>query len=75
MSKVPVLDYDRIVIALQRDGWVVVRMRGSHIRLHKHLPDKILKLTVPMHKPLKRSTLSRILKQAGMTVEDLKNLI
>lgn len=75
MSKVPVLDYDRVVTALQRDGWVVVRTRVSHIRLHKHLPAKTLKLTVPMHKPLKRSTLSRILKQAYMTVEDLNGLL
>ncbi|RXE56274.1 hypothetical protein ABH15_09090 [Methanoculleus taiwanensis] len=75
MSKVPVLDYDKIVTALQRDGWVVVRTRGSHIRLHKHLPDKLLKLTVPMHKPVKRSTLSHILKQADMTVKDLSDLL
>ncbi|HOI14111.1 MAG TPA: type II toxin-antitoxin system HicA family toxin [Methanoculleus sp.] len=75
MSKVPVLDYDRVIAALQRDGWVVVRTRGSHIRLHKRLPAKTLKLTVPMHKPLKRSTLPRILKQAYMTVEDLNDLL
>ncbi|MDD3622676.1 MAG: type II toxin-antitoxin system HicA family toxin [Methanofollis sp.] len=34
MNKVPVLNYDRIITALQRDGWVVVRQRGAHIRLH-----------------------------------------
>jgi predicted RNA binding protein YcfA (HicA-like mRNA interferase family) len=75
MSKIPVLDYDRIVIALQRGGWVVVRTRGSHIRLHKRLPDRILKLTVSMHKPIKRSTLSHILKQAELTVEELNDLL
>jgi len=75
MNKVPALNYDRIVAALQRDGWVVVRQRGSHIRLQKHLTDKTLKLTVPMHKPVKRSTLSHILKQADMTVEDLNRLL
>ncbi|WP_054848307.1 type II toxin-antitoxin system HicA family toxin [Methanoculleus chikugoensis] len=76
MSKVPVLNYDRIVIALQRGGWVVVRTHGSHIRLHKRLPDRILKLTVPpMHKPIKRSTLSHILKQAELTVEELNDLL
>jgi predicted RNA binding protein YcfA (HicA-like mRNA interferase family) len=75
MSKVPVLNYDRIVLALQRDGWVVVRQRGSHIRLQKHLPDTTLKLTVPMHTPVKRSTLSHILKQANLTVEELNSLL
>jgi len=75
MNKLPALNYDRIVAALQRDGWVVVRQRGSHIRLQKHLPDKTLKLTVPMHKPVKRSTLSHVLKQANMTVEELNRLL
>ena len=75
MSRVPVLNYDRIVAALRRDGWVVVRQRGSHIRLQKRLPNRTLKLTVPMHKLVKRSTLSHILKQAGMTIEDLNKLL
>jgi len=75
MNKLPALNYDRIVAALQRDGWVVVRQRGSHIRLQKHLPDKTLKLTLPMHKPVKRSTLSHVLKQANMTVEELNRLL
>ncbi|NVO66827.1 type II toxin-antitoxin system HicA family toxin [Methanofollis tationis] len=75
MNRVPALNYDRIVTALQRDGWVVVRQRGSHIRLHKRLPDTTLKLTVPMHTPVKRSTLSHILKQAHITVEELNDLL
>lgn len=46
MSKVPSLSYDRIVRALQRDGWVLVRQKGSHLRLQKRLPEEILKVTV-----------------------------
>lgn len=65
MTRVPSLSYSRILRPLQRDGWVVVRQRGSHIRLHKHLPDEVLKLTVPAHRPVKRSTLSHILRQPG----------
>ena len=75
MNKVPSLNYDKLIMALQRDGWVVVRQRGSHIRMQKHDREKILKLTVPVHKPIKRSTLSHILKQANMTVEELNKLI
>ena len=69
MSKVPQLPYQRIIRALQRDGWVVVRQRGSHIRLQKHTLDETLKLTVPAHRPVKRSTLAHILKQAGIQVD------
>jgi len=75
MSKVPSLNYDRVVRALQRDGWVVVRQRGSHIRLQKHTPDETLKLVIPAHRPIKRSTLSHILKQARITVDDLERLL
>jgi predicted RNA binding protein YcfA (HicA-like mRNA interferase family) len=70
MSKVPSLAYQRIVSALQRQGWVILRQKGSHIRLVKHLPNETLKITVPAHRPVKRSTLAHILKQARLTLEE-----
>ena len=75
MSKVPSLNYDEVVRALRRDGWVVVRQRGSHIRVQKHTPTETLKLVVPAHRPIKRSTLAHILKQARLTVEQFGNLL
>ena len=68
VNKVPSLPYYKIIYALQRDGWTVVRQRGSHIRLQKREGDKVLKLTVPAHQPVKRSTLAHILKQARIDV-------
>jgi predicted RNA binding protein YcfA (HicA-like mRNA interferase family) len=75
MTKVPAVGYEKVVRALQRDGWVVVRQKGSHIRLHKHLPAETLKLTIPAHRPIKRSTLSHVLKQARLAVEDFLELV
>ncbi len=75
MTKVPSLNYDKVIRALRRDGWVVVRQRGSHIRLQKHLPTETLKLTVPAHKPIKRSTLSHIIKQARLELDDFLKLV
>ncbi len=75
MSKVPSLDYLSIIRALQRDGWIVVRQKGSHIRLQKRLPDETLKLTVPAHRPVKRSTLAHLLKQARLSVDDFLSLL
>jgi predicted RNA binding protein YcfA (HicA-like mRNA interferase family) len=75
MSKVPSVNYEQLIRALRRDGWVVVRQKGSHIRLQKHTPEKTLKLTVPAHRPIKRSTLSHILKQAELSVETLLELL
>lgn len=75
MSKVPVLSYREIVRALQRDGWVVVRQRGSHIRLQKHTIDQTLKLTVPAHRPVKRSTLAHILRQGQVDLDRFLDLL
>ena len=63
MRKVPSLNYDKVIRALKRDGWIIVRQRGSHIRLQKTTLTETLKITIPAHRPIKRSTLSHILKQ------------
>lgn len=75
MTKVPSLPYHQIVRALQKDGWTVVRQRGSHIRLQKRVGNELLKIIVPAHRPVKRSTLAHILKQARLSVEDFLKLL
>jgi predicted RNA binding protein YcfA (HicA-like mRNA interferase family) len=75
MTKVPSLGYEKVVNALKRDGWIVVRQKGSHTRLEKRTRTEVLKMTVPAHRPIKRSTLSHILKQARLTVEQFESLI
>ena len=75
MSKVPSLSYIKVIKALQRSSWVVVRQKGSHIRLQKHVEEKTLKITIPAHRPIKRSTLSHILKQANITVDQFLELM
>lgn len=75
MTEVPSISYIRVVNALQRAGFVVVRQKGSHIRLQKRTPEGVIKVTVPAHKPLKRTTLARIIKHGGLTVEEFKDLL
>jgi predicted RNA binding protein YcfA (HicA-like mRNA interferase family) len=52
----PVVSGQRLVKALERAGWEVARQRGSHVRM-KHRDRRIF-LTVPLHRELKRGTLS-----------------
>jgi len=75
LTKVPSLSWREIVSALRRDGWVVVRQRGSHIRLQKNLADTTLKLIVPAHRTVKRSTLSHIIKQARLDLDRFLELL
>lgn len=75
MTKVPSLSYVQVIRALQKDGWTVVRQKGSHIRLQKRFGEEMVKIIVPAHRPIKRSTLSHILKQARLEVELFKGFL
>jgi predicted RNA binding protein YcfA (HicA-like mRNA interferase family) len=75
LTKVPSLPFSRIIRALQKTGWTVVRQRGSHIRLQKRFENEMVKITVPAHRPVKRSTLSHILKQARIDVKSFIDLL
>jgi predicted RNA binding protein YcfA (HicA-like mRNA interferase family) len=69
----PVVSGQRLVKALERDGWEVARQRGSHVRV-KH-PASRASLTIPLHRELKRGTLSGILSDAGIDGERLRRLL
>jgi predicted RNA binding protein YcfA (HicA-like mRNA interferase family) len=75
MSKVPNLSYRKVINALQRAGFVVVRQKGSHIRLQKRIAEKVIKLIVPAHNPIKRSTLSKIIKSSELSLEEFLKLV
>jgi predicted RNA binding protein YcfA (HicA-like mRNA interferase family) len=70
LSKVPSLQYPEVVSAFERAGWIVVRQRGSHIRLQRRTVEGVQKVTIPAHKPIKRSTLAKILKDARFALDD-----
>ena len=71
----PVVSGREAIKALCRAGFRVVRQRGSHVRLEKIIEDKVIKLTVPLHKSLKKGTLRRIIKDAGLTVQEFNRLL
>ena len=75
MTEIPSLSYRKVINALQRAGFIVVRQRGSHIRLQKRTKEKILKLTVPAHTPIKKTTLARIIKDANLSLEEFNDLV
>jgi predicted RNA binding protein YcfA (HicA-like mRNA interferase family) len=70
MPPVPAVRGDRLVRALERAGFAVTRVRGSHHRL-RH-PDG-RSTTVPVHPghDMPKGTLRSVLDDAGMTVEEL----
>ena len=66
MSKLPVVSSDEVIKALSAFGFIVSSQRGSHVKLRKGT----LSLIVPMHDELGRGILRKIIKQAGMTVDE-----
>ena len=55
---------DRVVRALERAGYKVMRQRGSHVRL-RHDGPPAHTITVPLHDLLKAGTLHGILAEVA----------
>lgn len=72
-ERLPVVSGAQLVRALERLGWAVLRQRGSHVRM-KHA-DRSLFLVVPLHRELKRGTLSGILRDARIEPDELRRLL
>lgn len=66
MPKLPTVSGPDVVQALERLGFIVARRRGSHIVMRRGSSG----CGVPNHKDLKVSTLTGILKQAGISTEE-----
>ncbi len=75
MTGLPVVSARPLIRALERAGFFVHHIRGSHYYL-RH-PDKPgILVTVPYHgRDLKRGTLRSILRQAGISVDELVDLL
>lgn len=69
--KLPQISGIELIKILKKFGFVVMRQRGSHIRLEKNTLTGTIKLTVPNHQNLEKGTLLNILKAAGLEVKDL----
>jgi predicted RNA binding protein YcfA (HicA-like mRNA interferase family) len=65
------LSGQRVIKGLERLGFERTHRKGSHVRLTKGN----LRVTVPNHPALVPKTLGSILKQAAITIEDLKAVI
>ncbi len=73
-SKLPVVSGSECIRALEKVGYVVVRQKGSHVRL-KEKNNKRPSVTVPDHKELRPGLLKKILKDADLTVEEFNQLL
>ena len=74
-QSLPAVRPKRLLRALERAGFFVHHVSGSHYIL-KHPTRPNLRVTVPFHnRDLKRGTLQAIVKQAGFTNEEFLKLL
>jgi predicted RNA binding protein YcfA (HicA-like mRNA interferase family) len=56
----------------QRTGWSVARQKGSHIMMTK--PGYQWTLSIPQHGELGPGLLRKLIRQAGLTIEEFNKL-
>ena len=69
---------DRLIRALERLGYTVIRQKGSHVRLfHQAAPTH--SVSVPLHNPLKIGTFHGILAEVSqvqaVSIQDIIDLL
>lgn len=73
MSKLGNVRPRDVVRALGKHGFRIVKTVGSHIDLRDNTGHRT---TIPLHtKTLGKGLLHKILKQSGLTIEELKTLM
>ena len=73
--RLPALRPKQVIKALERAGFFVHHVSGSHYIL-KHADKLELRVSIAYHnKDLKRRTLESIIEQAGMTIEEFLKIL
>ncbi len=67
MPRIPILSGEAIVKILEKIGYFRTHQRGSHIRLKHKVRCAV---TVPDYKTISKGLFRKILRDAGLTVEE-----
>ena len=74
-EKLPRIDCQQLIQALERAGFVRRRQKGSHLHMWREADRK--RVTIPVHKGkiVPPGTLRAILRDADLSVEDFRKLL
>lgn len=70
MPKLPGINHQDAVRALQKVGFQILR-QGKHIVMRK----TERRLTIPRHNPINAITMGGIVRDAGLSIEEFKELL
>jgi predicted RNA binding protein YcfA (HicA-like mRNA interferase family) len=71
MPKIPGVNHLRAVKALEKAGFRILRQGKKHIVIS----DGTRFLTIPRNNPVNAYTMGGIVRDAGLTVDEFKNLL
>lgn len=74
MPRLPVCSGAEVIKALKKVGYDVDHQTGSHLIL-RHYQPPYRRLTVPNHREIAKGTLRKIIKEAGLSVEEFRELL
>lgn len=74
MGKLPAVSGKALCSALYKVGYSIDHQTGSHVILRTASPP-YRRLTVPNHKEIAKGTLRVIIRQAGLTIDELIALL
>lgn len=74
MPKIPPINSNQLIKILERQGFKVIRQKGSHVIL---INDEKTRIVIPMHpgKEIKPGLCRAILREAGINREKLLRLL
>ena len=70
MGKLPGINHLQAVKALERAGFAVIRQSG-----HIVMSDGRRTITIPRHNPVNAFTMFGIVRDAGLTIEQFRDLL
>ena len=71
----PVLCGDELIRTLEKSGAVVLRQKGSHVAMERKTVERTYRFVVPRHTEIKRGTLRNIVRQAGLSMNEFRELL
>jgi len=72
MPQLPTLSGREVIRVFAKNGWQMVRHRGSHMILVK--PGPMATLSVPDHREVAKGTLRSLIRSSGLSVEEFLSL-
>jgi predicted RNA binding protein YcfA (HicA-like mRNA interferase family) len=73
-AKLPVVSGRDLAKAMAKVGYLHDHQKGSHIIL-RHQAPPYRRITIPDHKEIAKGTLRNIIREAGLTLEELLDLL